>query len=420
MKKVLSVFVAGATLALGAGQVLAEEASGIYVNPMAGYYMYDGDRKLDDDWMFSLGVGYKFASRWAAEVAAGNVQSSPKSTLWNVDGLYHLTDPQMFRPFLIAGVGSIKFKPKNAAAADEEQVNAGLGVLVQLVDNLSARAEVRALYGNADDSVDAMTSLGLSYLFGHTSKAKPVMDSDGDGVADDQDQCASTAAGTAVDAVGCPLVVDADGDGVKDNMDRCPGTASGVKVDASGCPVVADADNDGVADERDQCPGTAPGTPVDATGCLLDTDKDGVTDAKDACPNTPKGALVEANGCTKKLLETVSLSLDVKFASGKTDVPPAYRGEVEKLAQFLTQYPDTSVVVEGHTDDRGADKLNQRFSQLRADAVRRVLVGEMGIAAERVTSVGYGESRPIADNATAEGRQKNRRVVAVVSATVEK
>ncbi len=420
MKKSVSLCVAIGILSTGGSLVSADEPSGIYLSPMAGYYLFDEDRKLDDDLMYSLGLGYKFANRWAAEVNVGKIESSPKGTPWNINALYHLTDPGTVRPYLTAGVGALKFKPKNAPAVDEDQLNAGAGLMIQLVDNLSARADVRGIYGTSDKTMDAAAGLGLHYLFGHTARAEPERDSDGDGVNDKMDQCPGTAAGVRVDALGCEIVLDADNDGVIDANDRCPGTPAGVKVDAAGCALKADSDNDGVADDVDQCPNTQPGVVVDASGCMLDADGDGVADAADACPNTPAKARVDATGCTIKLTHTVSVSLNVEFASGKADVPAAYRGEVEKLAEFLTQYPDTKVVIEGHTDDRGADAINQRLSQARADAVRKVLVQEMGIAADRVSSAGYGKAKPIADNATAEGRQKNRRVVGVVSATVAK
>jgi len=104
-----------------------------------------------------------------------------------------------------------------------------------------------------------------------------ILDADGDGVADDLDECPDTPSGVEVDAKGCPL--DADGDGVPDYLDECPDTPSGVEVDAKGCPL--DADGDGVPDYLDKCPDTPAGIVVDAEGCpdlTIDTDGDGVPD----------------------------------------------------------------------------------------------------------------------------------------------
>ena len=86
----------------------------------------------------------------------------------------------------------------------------------------------------------------------------------------------------------------------------------------------------------------------------------------------------------------------------------------------MREYPQTSVVIEGHTDDRGQASYNQQLSEKRARNVAATLVNRFGVATDRVTSVGYGEARPTASNASAEGRAANRRVVAVISATVQK
>lgn len=111
----------------------------------------------------------------------------------------------------------------------------------------------------------------------------------------------------------------------------------------------------------------------------------------------------------------VRVELDVKFDFDKAVVKPNSYGDVKNLADFMKQYPATHVEVAGHTDSVGPDAYNQKLSQRRADAVKQVLVKD-GVASNRVTSVGYGESRPVADNATEAGRAVNRRVEAAVEA----
>ena len=117
-----------------------------------------------------------------------------------------------------------------------------------------------------------------------------------------------------------------------------------------------------------------------------------------------------------ELVESVRVELDVKFDFDKAQVKPESYGDIKALADFMKQYPQTSTVVEGHTDSVGSDAYNQRLSERRASAVRDVLVNQYGVESGRVQSVGYGESRPVADNATAEGRAINRRVEAEVEA----
>jgi outer membrane protein OmpA-like peptidoglycan-associated protein len=115
-------------------------------------------------------------------------------------------------------------------------------------------------------------------------------------------------------------------------------------------------------------------------------------------------------------VEAVRVELDVKFDFDKAQVKPESYGDIKNLADFLTQYPQTTTVVEGHTDAVGSDAYNRTLSERRANAVRDVLVNQYGVGADRVNAVGYGESRPVADNASAEGRAVNRRVEAEVEA----
>lgn len=208
-----------------------------------------------------------------------------------------------------------------------------------------------------------------------------------------------------------PQVVDSDGDGVLDNLDKCPNTPSGVKVDKDGCPI--DSDKDGVPDYLDKCPGTPAGVKVDNAGCPLDTDKDGVLDYLDKCPDTPPGVKVDANGCPFPVDKPCeSFNLDITFDTNKADIKPEFKDELQKVANFLKKYSKSTAVIEGHTDNVGPAKMNMKLSQRRADSVRAYIINTFGIAAERISAKGYGLTKPIASNKTAEGKAKNRRTEA--------
>jgi OOP family OmpA-OmpF porin len=181
---------------------------------------------------------------------------------------------------------------------------------------------------------------------------------------------------------------------------------------AAAPPPEADADGDGVPDSRDSCPGTESGVPVDALGCPKDTDLDGVLDSKDNCPDTPAGTLVDETGCVAK---EVSVTLDIKFALGKAEVNPDFDPQLQRVADFMKRFPQTTVLIEGHSDNLGNPQGNRALSQKRAEAVRNHLVWKFGVDGSRVTAKGFGPDRPIADNKTEQGRAANRRVVAVVS-----
>ena len=116
--------------------------------------------------------------------------------------------------------------------------------------------------------------------------------------------------------------------------------------------------------------------------------------------------------------QVVRVELDVKFDFDKAVVKPNSYGDVKNLADFMKQYPATNVEVAGHTDSVGPDAYNQKLSQRRADAVKKVLAND-GVESNRITAVGYGESRPVADNATEAGRAVNRRVEASVEAQAQ-
>lgn len=116
--------------------------------------------------------------------------------------------------------------------------------------------------------------------------------------------------------------------------------------------------------------------------------------------------------------EVVRVELDVKFDFDRAQVKSESYADIQNLADFMRQYPQTSTTVEGHTDSIGTEAYNQRLSERRANAVRDVLVNQYGVESNRVSSVGYGESRPVADNSTEQGRAVNRRVEAEVEAQV--
>lgn len=164
-------------------------------------------------------------------------------------------------------------------------------------------------------------------------------------------------------------------------------------------------------------PVAAPVAPV--VVAPADDDKDGVVNSADQCPGTPINVVVDATGCPKMLTEKVTKELRVQFDTNKAIVKPAYNAEIEGVAKLLKEYPTAKVEIQGHTDSRGAAKRNDKLSQARADAVAGVLVKTFGIDAARVSAKGYGASQPVADNKTAEGQAKNRRVVAVAEGEVK-
>jgi OmpA-OmpF porin, OOP family len=231
-------------------------------------------------------------------------------------------------------------------------------------------------------------------------------DQDGDGVQDSEDKC-PTLKGSA-DRQGCP---DTDGDGLDDAADKCPNEAG--PVERQGCPA-KDADNDGVLDENDSCPNEA-GIP-ELKGCpAKDTDGDGVADHLDNCINQAGPA--DNQGCPaaqKQLVVIKQDRIDIKdmvyFDSGAATIQARSNTLLDQMAKVLAEHPEiVKVIIEGHTDDRGAADFNRTLSQQRAEAVKAYLV-KKGVAAERLEARGFGPDRPVQPNTTSAGRAANRRV----------
>lgn len=116
--------------------------------------------------------------------------------------------------------------------------------------------------------------------------------------------------------------------------------------------------------------------------------------------------------------QKLCITLKMEFDYNSAVVKPQYHNVIEKVADFLKKHPDTNAVIEGHTDNRGTYDYNIKLSERRADAVRNYMIEKFGIAPERLSSKGYGYTKPIASNKTAAGRQKNRRIEAQIDCIV--
>jgi outer membrane protein OmpA-like peptidoglycan-associated protein len=236
-------------------------------------------------------------------------------------------------------------------------------------------------------------------------------DNDQDGVLDRDDVCMNVP-GT-VDLHGCP---DSDGDAKADRDDTCPAQAEDMDSfeDGDGCAEL-DNDKDGTPDVADACP-LDPG-PAENKGCPdTDRDADTVVDRLDRCPD--EHGLAEHAGCPgKQLVKIGDGQLEIiESVYVKTDravIEPRSFGLLDNVAAVLQAHDQLNIQVEGHTDSQGDDAYNKQLSQRRAEAVVSYLV-KKGIAATRLTALGFGEDRPIADNHTKAGRAQNRRVVFTV------
>ena len=232
-------------------------------------------------------------------------------------------------------------------------------------------------------------------------------DADSDGVIDNDDVCPDEYGRKELD--GCP---DIDNDGVADYQDSCR-LVAGLKMH-NGCP---DTDNDGIIDKKDKCP-TLKGS-KELNGCP-DADGDGLTDLEDNCPNEA-GPITNA-GCPEAVVDPLAVVLTVEerkvlseafsnleFETGTSEIKMSSLLSLEELANLLVVKSDYKLSISGYTDNVGNPKNNVKLSQSRANAVKAFLVMK-DVAANRLTAKGFGSKNPIADNKTAEGKARNRRV----------
>ncbi len=215
-----------------------------------------------------------------------------------------------------------------------------------------------------------------------------------------------------------PAPVDPDGDGIAGEADRCPTQPEDVDgfEDEDGCPD-NDNDRDGIPDKQDKCPlraETINGVDDD-DGCPEeDTDGDGFLGSRDKCPDAPetKNGFQDDDGCPDELPPAVKKFTGViegiNFKTGSASILPGSFTVLDRAVQVLQEFPSLKLEIQGHTDNRGRAAVNKDLSQRRAEAVRTYFITR-GIKPERLTAIGFGLERPIADNRSESGRARNRR-----------
>jgi outer membrane protein OmpA-like peptidoglycan-associated protein len=374
-----------------------------------------------------------------------------------------LKEDSRIRPFILGGIGMANYGAigsNPAVGGTDLTLTSGAGLTFAMTEQIGLNYTL--LYGHTyGDDQDFYEGFSggfdqfMIHQIGVVFSLGKVVDTDNDGVSDKKDKCPTTPEGVKVDAEGC--AIDTDKDGIADHLDKCPEVA-GTKAlegcpDSDGdgitdledaCPQVAgvasakgcpDADGDGIVDSEDACPNVAglekykgcPDTDGDGVidsedncpkvagltslaGCP-DSDGDGVTDSKDKCPTI--AGIASNDGCpevTKETKDVFERALKgIQFESGRDVIKKSSYGILNNVADIMNDNASYKLLIEGHTDSQGDDTKNQTLSEKRAAAVKKYLV-DKGISASRLTSKGYGETKPKSTNDTSAGRAINRRV----------
>ncbi|MCK9997170.1 MAG: OmpA family protein [Candidatus Krumholzibacteria bacterium] len=372
----------------------------VSVTPYIGYGFWSEDLGLDDSFMFGARGAFHILNWLSLEGTYGRSGSDRKLDgvsvdldHYGVDLVAELLPSAKFVPYVTAGWAQLDY---NADGADRKlPLNGGeigIGVKTRLGGNnanyRALRFDIRDVMTNLNSDFpnenstthNIIATLGVQFAFGKSSK-----DGDNDGIRDRDDDCPDTPAGALIDAAGCPT--DSDGDGIPDGIDSCSDTPAGATVGPDGCPL--DSDGDGVYDGLDKCPDTGADGEVDTDGCPI---PDPVVEFE----------VLNTNDITSS---QISFGLDSAVADGGHD------SFLEGIGSALSGWRDMKVEIAGHADDTGSEAYNQKLSEERAMSVMETLKTDYpDIQDDQCRVVGYGESRPIADNTTEEGRAANRRV----------
>ncbi|MEW6132565.1 MAG: OmpA family protein [Pseudomonadota bacterium] len=352
---VLSVLLAGSALA-------AEPAQG-ELGLLLGGSLVDNDMSGSEDDVLQPLIGIRYAYRLGTSTSffsdlthtgvngsRAGVGDGKITTLRG--GMEWLFSRQpRYNWFLAGGLGAVNVNTDSGPDFTRPLLSLGVGQNWTAGMDEGFRWEFRADQSLGNDSLPGSSLTNFQALLGYSWGVGAPLDTDSDGVPDRRDLCTGTSAGTRVDGNGCPL--DSDGDGLAGNEDKCPHLYAKT---ADGCPAA-----------------TATAAPA---------------------PTPVHGKLI---------LEGVNFDNDL------AKLRPDAIAALDRAVETLKDWGKVKVEIAGHTDSTASQSHNQALSRRRANAVRDYLIGK-GIPAERLVAKGYGEDVPIADNATAEGRARNRRV----------
>ncbi len=426
----------------------AAAAEGFRISPTGGLvgggYFTPEKNALNSGWTIVGRAGVQLRPVLDVEVDFGWVQSdtSQFGYLYNlfdprINALYHFTPDHRFDLFVAGGVGLQRVKVNRDSVAQSSGsldmalyenpskdfiANLGPGVTIQVVGPLHIRTDLRWLGSFGGDETEAKSDRfqNLEWTIGLDLRREADQDPDGDGYPNNVDACPEDPEDwdDFEDGDGCPDR-DNDDDGVMDESDDCPmdpEDRDGFE-DRDGCP---DPDNDGdrVLDIDDGCPMDPEDVDgfQDEDGCPdPDNDGDGVLDANDECDGELEtdNNYQDEDGCPDEIPQEVArftgVIKGITFETDKDVIRKSSESILNQALKVLNDFPDVRLEVQGHTDDQGDDEYNMDLSQRRTESVVRWFV-EHGIDEGRFEPHGFGESKPIADNATSSGRAQNRRV----------
>lgn len=481
MKKSASVLLlAIATLGLAVAPVSAGDRAGAFsVSPFVGGYTFDGTQRMETAPVFGLRLGYDLTKYLGVE-AVGDYLATEKTRSktsinamsYRLDLLLNLLPDGPLVPYIAVGGGGITYghgsdglKIRNSTT--DATVNAGLGLKYFMTDSIALRGDARQLFIMESPNSPKYNweyTAGLTFLFGGKTAAAPTplppaapttsLSTAPGSITKGE---TATLSWTSQNASRCEINPGIGSVSPQGSMTITPVADTTYSLSCSGPGGTSSSTaNIAVAAPAQPKPLPAPTSSLTVTPASITKGESAKlnwtsenTSKCDIQPNIgpvqPQGSMditptadtnytltctgeggstssassiqvVAPQPVTKK--ERICITLKIEFDTGKAVIKPRYHEEVGKVAEFMKKYPEANGVIEGHTDTVGGNAYNIKLSQRRAESVRNYLIEKYGIAAERLSSKGYGYTKPVATNKTKEGRQKNRRIDATFDCVI--
>ncbi|GFE62608.1 OmpA family protein [Geobacter sp. AOG2] len=458
MKKSLALVVAGLMAVLATTASAGNKEGTFSLSPVIGGYTYDGVQHLDTAPVVGARLGYNFTKAFGVEglfdyAHTESTQSENKFDMYRYGGelLYHFFPDNTLVPYVAAGYAGLNFndyKPKGA-------FDYGAGVKYFLTDNFALRGDVRHILfksGGSDSKTlnNVEYTIGAYIPFGGTAPVVKAVEAPAapepvvapapapEEAPLEEIPAAEPTPGHYKYCVTLHIEFDIDKTAIRpeyhdevakvgDFMKKYPATTAVIEghTDNVGTPehnldlsrrraeniVNYLVEKFGIERSRLTAKGYGSTRPV----------ADNATE-EGKQKNRRIEAIIDCAFDVKEVHppERLCMSLQMEFDTGKADIKPMYHDEIAKVGEYMKKYPTTTAVIEGHTDNVGGYEYNMKLSRERAENVVNYLVENFGIDRSRLTAKGYGYTRRIAYNNTAEGRQKNRRIDAVIDCVIKK
>ncbi|MBL0226433.1 MAG: outer membrane beta-barrel domain-containing protein [Geobacteraceae bacterium] len=413
MKIRISIILAACIILTTTSVFGANRAEQFSISPVIGGYLFDGKQHLDTNLIYGVRAGYNVTDNFGVEALFDYVNTEPtraknrfEMNRYGAELLYHFIPDNTLVPYMAVGLSGLNFDASGADKKTRAAFDYGLGLKYFLNDSIALRGDVRhIIYSyNSQTKNNLEYTLGAYIPFGGT---KPVAKAVQLPVAPtvvpapkavDPAPAQVTpppAAPTAAIRLSAPSVTKG-----------LPVTLSWNSQNASGCDI-----QPGIGPVPPQ--GSKSITPTVSTKYNLVCSGAGGTATSSAGVTvvlppalTPRAAAAAARFCSKPAI------LNIQFDTDKSDVKPQYEADLKNVGEFLKDFPKARGEISGHTDSVGSNAYNQKLSERRAVSVETYIRTTFGIGSGRLTSKGYGETRPIDTNKTKAGKARNRRIEA--------